>query len=245
MNRVALHSACIALLVVLTFTLNTMALFATPSQSTLTIERRGVDSAGRLHISVKNTSEAPVTAFTVRYPDGQLVIQEFLPPKQTGILPGESYDFVVAPESGVSTGNDAITSYHITAVLRTDGATDGSTEDLNMMFTLRAGRAYRLRQVLPVLEELQHVARPTYLEHVEQSMEIINTMPLTLNDGTAAIGLFANGMQNVNTLTLHELRKIVAVGRSGGPDLDAPTQLLQNLISSHRIMLKAMETQAR
>lgn len=222
------------------FSITLVSFAANTPQSTLAIVGTELDPHGQLHLRLRNEKHAPVCAFSVRYPDGQLVIQEFLPPKQTGIFPGATYDFVVT--SDTSTNESAFT---ITAVLLTDGVGDGLSHDLDEINTLRAGRAYRLKQLAPVLETLRHSPNETFVEDLHRAADAIKNMPLTLEDGTQATGLFANGMQSAGTLTANELRKAEVVLRSAPVTADTPTRLLDNIISDHKVTVAALEKGTR
>ena len=211
-------------------------------RSTLSIVGGNSDARGQLHIVLRNGKSTTVSAFSLRHPDGAIEIEEFLPPKQSGILPGVNYDFAFPLNPSASDVERNVNSYSITGVVFADGSSEGLAADVNQIVTLRAGRAYGLRQLLPTLEGLRHSQKGTLAEDIHAAAAAIASRPLTLEDGTQATGLFANGLQSAHRLTAGQLEKTENLMRASSSDNgDKATSLLERLISDHKITLAGME----
>jgi hypothetical protein len=173
--------------------------------------------AGRtLQVALRNTAPQIVRAFCTTFDGSGVELTELLPPRQTGILPGQTY--LVRSDLGpeVKVPEAAAASFSVTCVLFDDGSREGLPEHLSMMSALRRGRELQEARLAPLLQSLMSAPDDNLGAAVVQTIDQIRGMDITLEDGSRAVGLQANGIRSANTLLTRGLERArVARGTRG------------------------------
>src|SRR5712692_6194307 len=85
---------------------------------------------GALHITLENRAHQPVLGFCMKSRTATLILQEFAPPRYSGILAGSSFDTTLAIDPSLAHPETEVSSFAITCVLFEDGSTEGDNSDL-------------------------------------------------------------------------------------------------------------------
>lgn len=187
----------------------------------------------QLHLRLENRGTFEVTAFMIKTPY-ESFIQEFLPPR-VGVLPHASYDFVLTTKATESLN---LSAYRVSALLSVNGIEEGDEGDVANIRLLRTGRAYRLSRLLESLEALRRSPDSALGEGFRRLLAQLSGSSPTMDDGTQAVGFFANGINNANTMIRVEVERAAAVASTGYNE--QARVVLSNAIARHTSILDAL-----
>lgn len=184
---------------------------------------------GLLHIALKNEAPLGVRGFCMSAGPGSFNMVQFFPPRAAAIAPGASYSTDLAISDGSDSG-----SFAITCIMLDDGLIEGSDESAEAMKRFTAGSEYQVRRLLPLLDNVGSSDNANLGAAIRKAVESIKTMGLTLEDGTQATGLFANGVRSTSNHLMNELLRAESYATQFG-DITRARKHLELLASEHRI----------
>lgn len=221
--------------------------FTFRNQTSLQIAYHVVDNTVKM--KVKNLAAKTLRSYVVGCGE-QSVMPEFLPPMSNGVPPGESREFsfnVPNKSGGEGAAPVPCTALQMYAALYEDGSSEGDPQRIAAMKTMGLARIIQLRRIIPILEQVSNASVNTsdQIQAVQTAADQIAALPLTLNDGSTAEGLVANGVQQSKSEVVVLLKDIArsaseSLARGGNPDLRKP---LLELKQSRETMLRSLEAE--